>query len=243
MFYIACASTAVSSIVFGLSVNLYMAIGSRVLLGLLNPTVGLIKTVVSELCAPKDQAFAMSVVSASWSIGLVIGPSIGGWTSRPAVQYPGTWIADIELFGQFPYLLPNLITAVCSCLSMLLIYLYLPETLGALIMSPREYEMVSSRSDDERVDIEDVDTNQLLTEGRRDSTVASEVDVSEDDGNTVFPDALEKTDPRTDTMFNSVVELLRIEPVRISIMAYFALSYIAIVYDEIGMFFLGCLFS
>jgi hypothetical protein len=32
-----------------------MAIGARVFLGLTNPTVGLIKTVVSELCAQKDQ--------------------------------------------------------------------------------------------------------------------------------------------------------------------------------------------
>lgn len=259
MFYIASISTAVSSLVFGCSVNLSMAIASRVFLGLMNPTVGLIKTVVSELCAPKDQTFAMSVVSASWSIGLVIGPSIGGWASRPAVQYPGTWIANVELFSRFPYLLPNLITAVFCIVSMVMIYLYLPETLGAKVPTKREYEMVRAESE-EAAERDLSPTNNFLTD--EDTLADTPLDTDSDrvtsleeghptpegDGKercekarSSSPVESEPSD-RVDTTDgeekkqSTLVTLLSIKPVRVSIIAYFLLSYIAIVYDEIGKY-------
>lgn len=229
VFYIACVSTAVSSLLFGFSVNLYMAIASRVFLGLMNPTVGLIKTVVSELCAPKDQTFAMSVVSASWSIGLVVGPSIGGWTARPAVQYPGTWIADIRVFAEFPYLLPNLITALFCCISMVFIWLYLPETLGAIVATKGEYEMVRVTADDEPG---------RDPESGENTDVGSGVNRTDNppSGNAEGDDATLPGSAKGDDsgMLSSLTGLMRIEAVRVSLLAYFALSYVAIVYDEIG---------
>ena len=51
--YIGCLDVAIMSIVFGMSVNIYMAVFSRLLLGLFNPLAGLTKTLVSEICGPK----------------------------------------------------------------------------------------------------------------------------------------------------------------------------------------------
>jgi MFS family permease len=55
VFYIASLAVASMSLLFGLSVNVYMAIGARFCLGLMNPITGLIKTVVSKLCIEKHQ--------------------------------------------------------------------------------------------------------------------------------------------------------------------------------------------
>ena len=51
--YIGCVAVAVMSVVFGMSIDIYMAIFSRFLLGLFNPLAGLTKTLVSEICGPK----------------------------------------------------------------------------------------------------------------------------------------------------------------------------------------------
>ncbi|KAK6234716.1 hypothetical protein SCA6_010053 [Theobroma cacao] len=40
----------------------------------------------SEVCREEYQALALSVVSTSWGIGLIIGPAIGGFFAQPQSQ-------------------------------------------------------------------------------------------------------------------------------------------------------------
>ena len=221
VFYIASISVAIMSLLFGLSVNIYMAIVARLLLGLLNPSTGLIKTVVSELCVEEHQAFAMSVVSGSWSIGLVVGPAIGGYTSRPADQYPGSYVGNVVIFKQFPYLLPNLITAVVSFISLILIYLYLPETLRKP-SSESGYEMVSVKDKDNDEESENInlERERLVSEGSMsDESDDVDIDVGKCNGG--------------DNLLSSFIDLLRIESVRITNIAYMIISYTSIVHDEV----------
>lgn len=225
VFYIASVSIAVMSLIFGFAVNIYMAIAARLLLGLLNPITGLIKTVVSELCIERHQPFAMSVVSASWSIGLVIGPAVGGYTSRPAEQYPDSFLASLSLFQDFPYLLPNLITAVLSMASMCMIFFFLPETLpeSDIVKAKASgggasaYEMVRVLSDEEKE-----------AEPEADDEEDSERNVD-----LVMTDVREGRSVNGEGFFGSFLDLLRIEAVRVSVLAYFILSYISIIYDEL----------
>lgn len=62
-----------------------------------------------------------------WSIGTIIGPSIGGTFADPAKSFPNTF-SKHGLFGRFPYLLPNLICAALLFVSIVLGYFLLEET-------------------------------------------------------------------------------------------------------------------
>ncbi|XP_057538915.1 protein ZINC INDUCED FACILITATOR-LIKE 1-like [Amaranthus tricolor] len=100
---------------FGLSVNFWMAISTRFLLGSLIGTLGPAKAYVSEICRDEHQAVGMSMITSAWGTGLVIGPALGGLLAQPAEKYPEL-ISEESLFGRFPYLLPCLIISIFAAL-------------------------------------------------------------------------------------------------------------------------------
>ncbi|GAB2277723.1 Protein ZINC INDUCED FACILITATOR-LIKE 1 [Dionaea muscipula] len=95
---------------FGLSVNFWMAISTRFLLGCLNGVLGPIKAYACEILPDEYQALALSTITTAWSIGLIIGPAVGGFLAQPAEKYPSVFSKG-SLFGRFPYFLP------CLCIS------------------------------------------------------------------------------------------------------------------------------
>ncbi|KAK9912332.1 hypothetical protein M0R45_036200 [Rubus argutus] len=112
---------------FGLSVNYWMAITTRFLLGCLNGLLGPMKAYASEVFREGHQALGMSTVSSSWCIGLILGPALGGFLAQPAEKYPSIFSSD-SIFGRFPYFLP------CLCISVFAVGVsvtcfWLPETL------------------------------------------------------------------------------------------------------------------
>ncbi|KAL7093056.1 hypothetical protein ACP275_11G018900 [Erythranthe tilingii] len=112
---------------FGLSVNFWMAISTRFLLGSLCGILGPMRAYASEICREEHQALGMSVVGTSWGIGLVIGPAVGGFLAQPAEKYPHIFSAD-SLFGRFPYFLPCLVISLFALVAFIISY-WLPETL------------------------------------------------------------------------------------------------------------------
>ncbi|GJR38481.1 zinc induced facilitator-like 1-like protein isoform X1 [Tanacetum coccineum] len=66
---------------FGFSVNYWMAIITRFLLGFLNGLLGPIK------------------ISTSWGTGLIIGPALGGYLAQPAEKFPRL-VSPNSLFGR-----------------------------------------------------------------------------------------------------------------------------------------------
>ncbi|KAL3349317.1 hypothetical protein AABB24_022449 [Solanum stoloniferum] len=112
---------------FGLSVNFWMAVITRFLLGFLNGLMGPIRAYAAEIFREEYQAMGMSTISSAWGIGLIIGPAIGGFFAQPAEKYPAAFSKD-SIFGRFPYFLP------CVCISLFSLVVgiasfWLPETL------------------------------------------------------------------------------------------------------------------
>ncbi|KAK9265800.1 hypothetical protein L1049_003406 [Liquidambar formosana] len=120
-------SVVIFNTLFGLSVNFWMAICTRFLLGSLNGLLGPIKAYASEVFRPEYQALGLSTVSTAWGIGLIIGPALGGFLAQPAEKFPNIFSKE-SLFGRFPYFLP------CLCISLFafgvtIATFWLPETL------------------------------------------------------------------------------------------------------------------
>lgn len=112
---------------FGLSVNYWMAIATRFLLGALNGLLGPIKAYSIEIFREEYQSLGMSTISTAWGIGLIIGPAIGGFFAQPAEKYPSIFSKN-SFFGRFPYFLPCFCISVIAAVS-LIVTLSLPETL------------------------------------------------------------------------------------------------------------------
>ncbi|KAI3669019.1 hypothetical protein L6452_40238 [Arctium lappa] len=121
------STVVIFNTLFGFSVNYWMAIITRFLLGFLNGLLGPIKAYACELFAEEHQALGLSAISTSWGIGLIVGPALGGFLAQPAEKFPSLVSPD-SLFGRFPYLLP------CLCISIFALVvtigaIWLPETL------------------------------------------------------------------------------------------------------------------
>lgn len=83
---------------------------------------------VSELIKnPEHEPKAYSVMPFVWSVGTIIGPSIGGLLADPAHAYPGTF-SKHGFFAQHPWALPNMVCAGLMLLSVIAGYLIIEET-------------------------------------------------------------------------------------------------------------------
>jgi MFS family permease len=83
---------------------------------------------VGELVTrPEHEPRAYAVMPFVWSIGTIIGPSIGGYFSEPAQTFP-SYFSATGLFAKFPYLLPNLICSSLLVVSIVMAYFLLEET-------------------------------------------------------------------------------------------------------------------
>ncbi|XP_039174034.1 protein ZINC INDUCED FACILITATOR-LIKE 1-like isoform X1 [Eucalyptus grandis] len=112
---------------FGLSVNFWMAIATRFLLGSLNGLLGPIRAYATELFREEYQALGITTVSTAWGIGLIIGPALGGYLAQPAEKFPSIFSKE-SVFGRFPYFLPCLAISIFALVVSIASF-WLPETL------------------------------------------------------------------------------------------------------------------
>lgn len=120
-------SVVIFNALFGLSVNFWMAVITRFLLGSLNGLLGPIKAYACEIFREEHQALGLSTVSTAWGIGLIIGPALGGLLAQPAEKYPNIFSSE-SLFGKFPYFLPCLFISLFA-FGVTIATFWLPETL------------------------------------------------------------------------------------------------------------------
>jgi MFS family permease len=123
-----CLGTIASLLIVGFSGSFWMALAGRFLGGALNGNIGVIQTMVAELVTnPKHEPKAYAIMPFVWSVGTILGPSIGGCFASPAKNWPGAFPKD-GLFDKFPYLLPNLICVGLMLISVLAGHFCLEET-------------------------------------------------------------------------------------------------------------------
>ncbi len=58
--------------------------------------VGTVKAVISEVSDDSTQAFGVTVLGVSWSLGIILGPAISGAISDPIGQYNVTFDSKFE---------------------------------------------------------------------------------------------------------------------------------------------------
>ncbi|KAH6658999.1 major facilitator superfamily domain-containing protein [Truncatella angustata] len=143
-----CVGTMFSLILVGFATNIWVALAGRAIGGFLNGNIGVIQTMVSELVTKKEhEPRAYSVMPFVWSVGTIIGPTIGGIFAEPHKTFPDI-VRKGSIFEIFPYLLPNLICAALLLLSIGMGYFLLEEThpdMAPRVMLP-DYTYISAET-------------------------------------------------------------------------------------------------
>lgn len=123
--------TMVSCLGFGFSTTFWQALMFRSLGGCTNGNVGVLRTMISEIVREKKyQQRAFVLLPMTFNIGIIIGPILGGLLADPANSYPDV-LGKVDFFRQFPYALPNLVSALFLFFAVVSAWLCLEETLDA----------------------------------------------------------------------------------------------------------------
>ena len=120
------AGSAVAPIIFGMAESLPVALSARLLDGFFCGNVGVARTYLGEMVDSSNEAKAFGILSSTFSLGLFIGPTLGGMLAYPAKFHPGTFSGTI--FETHPFLLPNLSYACLAVAALLLGFFALPES-------------------------------------------------------------------------------------------------------------------
>ncbi|TGJ78200.1 hypothetical protein E0Z10_g10566 [Xylaria hypoxylon] len=135
---------AISSLIFGLAKNYWVALLARFIGGALNGNVAtyikipkqaqangdkqVMQTMVAEMVkVPEHEPAAYASQPFVWTLGGIIGSAMGGFLAQPATFYPSLFPAD-GIFGRYPYLLPNLVSVVIIILAIIQGIIFLEET-------------------------------------------------------------------------------------------------------------------
>lgn len=121
--------TALSTVIFGLSRNIYLALFGRLLAGMLNGNVGVMRTMIAEIIGDKKehQTRAFTILPITFNIGTVIGPMAGGLLADPAKSYP-SWFGNSDFLKRYPYILPNLFPIPLLLVALLATWIFVEET-------------------------------------------------------------------------------------------------------------------
>lgn len=120
---------AISSLLFGLAKQYWVALLARFIGGSLNGNVSVMQTMVAEMVidTPQHEPKAYAVQPFVWILGSIIGSAMGGFLAQPAKFYPDYFSED-GLFGRYPYLLPNLVAVAVIVLAVIQGIIFLDET-------------------------------------------------------------------------------------------------------------------
>ena len=100
---------------FGFSTSLFTATAMRFVSGCMGGMVPAAKTMLSEVTDDSNAALGMSAMTVGWGLGLVVGPAIGGFLSRPAQKYAS--LASVTWLQSYPYALPCIVWLAAAVLA------------------------------------------------------------------------------------------------------------------------------
>ena len=114
-------------ILFGLASTLWMALLVRFLAGAGNGNIAVTKAYIGDISTSEQLPARMGMIGASFGLGFMIGPFLGGILTDPANVFGGPFAND--WWEAHPYFLPCLFSGVLSAISFLLAIRILPESL------------------------------------------------------------------------------------------------------------------
>jgi MFS family permease len=252
--FVSTFNVMVFGIIFGFSTNFYMAVAARFCLGIGNGLLGIAKTYLSEVVSSKEhEMLAISYMNGVYTLGLIVGPSLGGLLARPAVQYP-TVFASTGFFGRFPYLLPSLIGAAFALSANLGVLFFLPETLkrdqqkGA--SGKGEYAVVNQLvplEEEQEDDGNDIEMMKLTSSNDENRTGQEEEEEEEDrveldnisefkeynDNLLIATTSSSSTSPATKVLPSTFKEILLDPSIQNMFIVYMSFCFICVLSDEI----------
>ena len=120
-------SNTVFLITFGLASALWMALVVRFLAGAGNGNIAVARAYVGDISSDEQIPARMGLIGASFGLGFMIGPFLGGVLTDPYNVIGGPF--DTEWWEGHPYFLPCLFAGALSAISFLLALRMLPESL------------------------------------------------------------------------------------------------------------------
>ncbi|OAA71412.1 Major facilitator superfamily transporter [Cordyceps fumosorosea ARSEF 2679] len=128
--------TSLSCLGFGFSTTFWQALLFRTLGGATNGNIGVMRTMISEIVREKKfQPRAFMLLPMTFNVGVIIGPILGGLLSDPAGSYPALF-GRVRLLRDYPYALPNVVSAAFLAAAAAAVWLGIHETLDALRDDP-----------------------------------------------------------------------------------------------------------
>ena len=121
---------------FGLASALWMAIAVRFLAGAGNGNIAVTRAYIGDISTRAQLPVRMGMIGASFGLGFMIGPFVGGILTDPASTFGGLFATD--WWEAHPYFLPCLTAGLLSAVSFILAIRMLPESLPKEKRSQRE---------------------------------------------------------------------------------------------------------
>ena len=115
----------VTTLAFGFSYNVYWATITRFLQGCSSGHIITLKALLADVCDDTNMSLGLSILMTAFSVGNIIGPSLGGFLVFPAEKYPEVFSKE-NIFGKFVVLMPNLLIVVGMGVGGILAFIFLP---------------------------------------------------------------------------------------------------------------------
>ncbi|KAG7090162.1 hypothetical protein E1B28_011770 [Marasmius oreades] len=112
---------------FGLSRTFWQLVLFRCAQGVFNGNIGVVRTFIAEITDDTNIADAFTLTSLMWTVGLTIGPAMGGLLSEPAKRWPQ--IFGNAFFTENPYFLACAAASVFAFTAFVPSFFFLKETL------------------------------------------------------------------------------------------------------------------
>ncbi|KAG2151375.1 MFS general substrate transporter [Suillus clintonianus] len=122
------SGACISILCFGLSTTFWSLVISRCMCGFLNGNVVVMKTMMGELTDSTNMAQGFALIPIVWCIGGFLGPLMGGTLARPQDHWPRLFSGSF--WTKYPYFLPCGVAACLLVLALVMMSIFLEETLS-----------------------------------------------------------------------------------------------------------------
>ncbi|KAI9596794.1 major facilitator superfamily domain-containing protein [Syncephalis fuscata] len=149
-------------LIIGIAPTFSIAILGITLLGFLNGSLSIWRTIVGELTSVRTQAYGFRLLSLGYGAANTIGPIIGGYLSK---SMPKPSINSVSIFTLYPYLLPLLMSTTLLAVGFIMSLCFNKETLKKHDKSDKASEHDTDKLVAELLDVEQIkQIKQLIPE-------------------------------------------------------------------------------